>query len=65
MLHVPYIDASTTRKCFSKYFDNKELFEEKLKLVEGAMEIYELNKKLIDFKGIPEELVKNFLEKKF
>jgi hypothetical protein len=27
------------------------------------MEIYELNKKLIDFKGIPEELVKNFLEK--
>jgi hypothetical protein len=43
MLHVPYIDASTTRKCFSKYFDNKELFEEKLK-VESAMEIYELNK---------------------
>lgn len=50
-------------KTACKYFDNKELFEEKLKSVEGAMEIYELNKKLIDFNGIPEELVKNFLEK--
>ncbi len=50
-------------KTACKYFDNKELFEEKLKSVEGAMEIYELNKKIIDFKGIPEELVKNFLEK--
>ena len=27
------------------------------------MEIYELNKKIIDFNEIPEELVKNFLEK--
>ena len=50
-------------KTACKYFDNRELFEEKLNSVEGAMEIYELNKKIIDFNGIPEELVKNFLEK--
>ena len=29
---------------------------------EGAMERYLLNKKIIDFNEIPEELVKNFLE---
>ena len=50
-------------KTACKYFDNRELFEEKLNSVEGAMEIYELNKKIIDFNEIPEELVKNFLEK--
>tara|TARA_R110001592_G_scaffold121168_2_gene326461 strand:+ start:1244 stop:2053 length:810 start_codon:yes stop_codon:yes gene_type:complete len=50
-------------KTACKYFDNRELFQEKLKSVEGAIEIYELNKKIIDFNGIPEELVKNFLEK--
>ena len=50
-------------KTACKYFDNRELFEEKLNSVEGAMEIYELNKKIIDFNEIQEELVKNFLEK--
>uniref|UniRef100_A0A6C0J9J7 5'-3' exonuclease domain-containing protein n=1 Tax=viral metagenome TaxID=1070528 RepID=A0A6C0J9J7_9ZZZZ len=50
-------------KTACKYFDNKELFEEKLKSVEGAMERFELNKKIIDFNEIPEDLVKNFLEK--
>jgi len=49
-------------KTACKYFDNKELFEEKLNSVEGAMERYLLNKKIIDFNEIPEELVKNFLE---
>ena len=49
-------------KTACKYFDNRELFEEKLNSVEGAMERYLLNKKIIDFNEIPEELVKNFLE---
>ena len=49
-------------KTACKYFDNKELFDEKLKSTEGAMERYSLNKKIIDFNEIPEELVKNFLE---
>jgi len=49
-------------KTACKYYDNKELFEEKLKSVEGAMERYLLNKKIIDFNEIPEELIKQFKE---
>ena len=37
-------------KTACKYFDNKELFEGKLNSVEGAMERYLLNKKIIDCK---------------
>ena len=47
-------------KTACKYFENKELFQEKLTSVEGAMERYLLNKKMIDFNEIPEELVNNF-----
>ena len=49
-------------KTACKYFDNKELFQKKLDSEEGAMERYLLNKKIIDFNEIPEELEKNFLE---
>jgi 5'-3' exonuclease len=48
-------------KTACKYYDNRELFNQKLEDTE-AMERYLLNKKLIDFNEIPEELVKNFLE---
>ncbi len=54
------------RKCgpktACKYFDNRELFQQKLKDEEGAMERYLLNKKIIDFNEIPEDLIKNFIE---
>ena len=49
-------------KTACKYFDNKELFDKKLQDVEGAMERYLLNKKLIDFNEIPEELVNKFMD---
>ena len=49
-------------KTACKYFDDKELFEKKIESTEGAMERYLLNKKIIDFTEIPEELEKNFLE---
>jgi 5'-3' exonuclease len=48
-------------KTACKYFDDKELFNKKLKNEEGAMERYLLNKKLIDFNEIPEELINNFM----
>ena len=48
-------------KTACKYFDDKELFNKKLENEEGAMERYLLNKKLIDFNEIPEELVNNFM----
>ena len=49
-------------KTACKYFDNRELFQQKLKDEEGAMERYLLNKKIIDFNEIPEDLIKNFIE---
>lgn len=48
-------------KTASKYYENKELFENKLKEEEGAMERYLLNKKIIDFNEIPEDLINNFM----
>ena len=50
-------------KTACKYFDNKELFEEKLNSIEGVMERYLLNKKLIDFNEIPKDLVIKFIDK--
>lgn len=43
-----------------KYYYNKELFENKL-LQYNAHEKYALNRKLIDFNEIPEELINSFL----
>ena len=48
-------------KTACKYYENKELFENKLKEEEGAMERYLLNKKMIDFNEIPEELINKFM----
>ena len=58
----PKLSKLQLTKTACKYYDNKELFEEKLKSVEGAMERYLLNKKIIDFNEIPEELIKQFKE---
>ena len=49
-------------KTCEKYYLNKELFLEALQKETGAQEKYELNKKLIDFNEIPENLVNEFLE---
>ena len=49
-------------KTCEKYYENQELFLEALKKESGAQEKYKLNKKLVDFNEIPENLVKNFLE---
>lgn len=39
-----------------KYFENEDLFKEKLKGEDGAVNRYELNKTLIDFNSIPDRL---------
>ena len=44
-----------------KYYEDKELFNKKLKETDGALEKYEINKKLIDFDNIPCELRDGFL----
>ena len=44
-----------------KYYNNKELFNNKLQML-NAYEKYNLNKTLIDFKEIPPELIDEFIE---
>ena len=47
-------------KTACKYFDNLELFKQKLEQQEGALERYNLNQKIIDFNMIPQYLVDEF-----
>ena len=42
-----------------KYYDDKEAFEAQLKK-ENAYDVYERNKKLVDFNNIPDELISEF-----
>lgn len=55
---------SVLKKCGPKTalkcFENREYFEERLKS-ENAYELYELNKKLVDFNEIPNHLVEEFI----
>jgi 5'-3' exonuclease len=59
--------SSVFKKCGTKtackYYDNKELFYKKLEQEEGAKEKYELNKKIIDFNMIPQDLIDGFKKK--
>lgn len=59
--------SSVFKKCgpktACKYYDNKELFYKKLEQEEGAKEKYELNKKIIDFNMIPQDLIDGFKNK--
>ena len=48
-------------KTCEKYYTNKELFLEALKKDSGSQEKYELNKKLVSFDEIPENLINGFL----
>jgi len=56
--------SSVFKKCgpktACKYFDNKELFNKKLQETDGALEKYNLNRKLIDFNEIPKNLITEF-----
>lgn len=49
-------------KTCEKYYENKDLFLEALAKDSGAQDKYEVNKKLVDFNEIPENLVNEFLE---
>lgn len=49
-------------KTCEKYYENNELFLEALTKESGSKEKYELNKKLVDFNQLPENLVNGFLE---
>ena len=59
---IPSIFKKCGPKTALKYYNNQELFKEKLKESPDSEKQLELNKKLVDFDLIPEELIKEFME---
>ena len=60
--NIPGVFKKCGPKTACKYYDNKDLFNKQIEK-EVAMERYLLNKKIIDFNEIPEDLVTGFKEK--
>ena len=59
--NIPSVFPKCGPKTALKYFENRDLFEKKL-LESSAFQLqYELNRKIIDFNYIPEELVNEFM----
>lgn len=56
---IPSVFKKCGIKTAEKYYNNPDLFEKKL-LENGARERYELNKRLIDFKCIPDNYINEF-----
>ena len=57
--NIPGIFTKCGIKTAEKYFENRELFHDKLKK-ENKTEQYEKNRRIIDFDYIPEDLVNGF-----
>lgn len=60
--NIPSIFPKCGVKTAIKCFEDKKYFEDKLNSTEGARELYERNKKIIDFNMIPENLKIEFLQ---
>jgi 5'-3' exonuclease len=58
--NIPSVLPRCGIKTASKLYENKELFQERLTITNGAREIYERNKLIIDFDRIPHELINEF-----
>ena len=59
--NIPSVFSKCGPKTALKYYNNKELFEKKLLESEAYRHQYELNRRIIDFNYIPEELVSEFM----
>ena len=62
--NIPSVFPKCGPKTALKYFENKDLFEKKLQESELYRTQYELNKKIIDFNCIPEDLIQEFMSNK-
>jgi 5'-3' exonuclease len=63
--NIPSVFPKCGPKTALKYFENKQLFETKLNSSEEYKKNYELNRMLVDFNNIPQELVDDFIKKTF
>ena len=59
--NIPSVFPKCGPKTALKYFENRDLFEKKLQESSAFQIQYELNRKIIDFNYIPEELVNEFM----
>jgi 5'-3' exonuclease len=59
--NIPSVFPKCGPKTALKYYANRELFEKKLQESEVHRQRYELNRQIIDFNFIPEELVNEFM----
>ena len=59
--NIPSVFPKCGPKTALKYFANRDLFETKLQESELFQKQYELNRKIIDFNYIPEDLVNEFM----
>jgi 5'-3' exonuclease len=62
--NIPSVFPKCGPKTAIKYFNNKELLDKKLQESETYRTTYDLNKKIIDFNNIPEDLVEEFMTNK-
>ena len=60
--NIPSIFPKCGLKTALKCYEDNEYFESKLNSTPGSIELYERNRKIIDFNQIPENLVNGFLE---
>jgi len=58
--NIPSVFPKCGPKTAMKYYENRQLFEKKLSEDEKFQKQYELNRKIIDFNYIPQELVEEF-----
>jgi 5'-3' exonuclease len=63
--NIPSVFPKCGPKTALKYFNNRDLFEKKMEESEIYKNIFELNKRIIDFNYIPEKLVKEFMNSYF
>jgi 5'-3' exonuclease len=59
--NIPSVFPRCGPKTAMKYYQNQELFKQKLQESTTYQTAYELNSKIIDFNNIPEELAQEFL----
>jgi 5'-3' exonuclease len=62
--NIPSVFPKCGPKTALKYFENKDLFEKRLQESEIFQKQYKLNKKIIDFNCIPEDIVQEFMSNK-
>ena len=59
---IPAVFKKCGIKTAEKYWNNRELFEQKLSENTAAQQQYELNRKIVDFKEIPQHLIEEFMK---